>query len=228
MLEPTTENSKQDSIGDTAKGMEVYSHFLLTIYDFFVLSFCCPLIWRCSKSQILSLYNKYVSNNHLDIGVGTGYFLDKCDFPSKTPNITLLDLSQNCLDRTEKRIQRYFPKSCLADVYQPFPLENMQFDSVGLNFLLHCLPGSIQEKAKIFTNIKPFMAKGAVIFGATVLGKNMNLNIVAKKLMKLYNAKGIFCNAEDDLEGLRNVLEKHFNNIKISMAGCIAIFSATV
>lgn len=208
------------------EAVEVYGDFLLAIYDFFVLSFCCPLIWRCSKSRILDLYNTYVSNSHLDIGVGTGYFLNKCQFPSQHPHITLLDLNENCLQRSAKRISHYFPTRVLANIFEPLPLGENKYDSVGLNYLIHCLPGTIQDKGIIFSQIKPFLNPGAVIFGATVLGKDLKLGLVARKLMKLYNNKSIFCNLNDNEPGLRSILEQYFSEVSIKIIGSVAIFSA--
>jgi|688.fasta_scaffold607307_2 ubiquinone/menaquinone biosynthesis C-methylase UbiE len=206
---------------------EVYSHFLLTIYDSFVLSFVCPLIWRCPKSKILSIYNRHASDFHLDIGVGTGYFLDRCKFPTISPEITLLDLSKNCLDRTANRIQRYQPALCMADILEPLELGSKKFDSVALNYVLHCLPGSIEDKAKVFENIKPFLNPSAVVFGATVLGKNLELTFIPRKLMSFYNKKRIFNNLNDDADSLKSMLEQYFDNVTIEQVGCVAIFSAT-
>lgn len=208
------------------KEIEVYGDFLLNIYDYFVLSFCCPLMWRCSKHKILELQNKHVSNNHLDIGVGTGYFLDKCQFSHNKPSITLLDLSQNCLSRTAKRIERYQPTICLADVYEPLPLGNKRFNSISLNLLLHCLPGTIQDKEKVFENIIPFLSDDGVIFGSTVLGKNVKLNFIARKLMKTYNKHRIFCNLQDDFDGLQKILTHYFSEVVMTMAGSVVLFSA--
>lgn len=217
-------NSKLD-IASQTKELEVYSPFVLSIYDYFVLSFFCPLLWGCGKTPILNLYNKYVTTQHMDIGVGTGYFLDKCQFPNAKPNITLVDLNDSCLDYTSQRIQRYNPKTCKTDIYQPLSL-NEKFNSVSMTLLLHCLPGSIQDKAKIFENITPLLSPGATLFGATVLGKNVELNFIAKKLMKVYNKHKIFCNLQDDLEGLTTALNSYFTQVEIEMRGAIALFCA--
>lgn len=218
--------SKETVYKDVNKDIEVYSDFLLTIYDYFVLSFCCPLIWRCSKEEILTLYNKNISNNHLDIGVGTGYFLDKCHFEVPQPKITLLDLSENCLKVTSKRIARYQPQSIQADIFQTLPLSDNLFDSVGLNYLIHCLPGTIRDKGKIFENINPYLNSNGKVFGATVLGKDLKLNFVANKLMKTYNKHQIFCNLDDDLAGLNEVLNEHYSKVEVKMSGAVALFCA--
>lgn len=218
--------AKETVFKDANKDIEVYSDFLLTIYDYFVLSFCCPLIWRCSKQKILDLYNQNISNNHLDIGVGTGYFLDKCRFTVANPQITLLDLSENCLKVTSKRLVRYKPQSVQADIFQDLPFNDIQFDSIGLNYLIHCLPGTIRDKAKIFENINPCLSPKGTIFGATVLGKDLRLNFVAKKLMNTYNKHQIFCNLEDDLAGLKEVLNKHYSKFEVMTSGAVALFWA--
>ena len=52
-----------------------YANPFLGIYDWFALGFTCRFIWGCEAKNIVDLYNKHVSGNHLDIGCGTGYFL---------------------------------------------------------------------------------------------------------------------------------------------------------
>jgi len=39
------------------------------------------LLWRCPKSLMLQGYQRNVGACHLDIGVGTGFFLDQATFP---------------------------------------------------------------------------------------------------------------------------------------------------
>lgn len=209
------------------KGSEVYSKLFLKFYDFYVLSFACGLIWKCPKWLICSLYNQYLSDEHLEIGVGTGYFLDKCVFPSVTPNVTLVDLNQNCLDATATRLQRYQPETYVADIFKELQIPaDKKFDSVGMNYLLHCLPGTMDDKAKVFANIKPYLNPGAVVFGATVLGKNINMNFLVNKYLGFCNKVGAFTNSEDDMAGLERILKNNFREVFLLRAGCAAIFVA--
>src|SRR5579859_657862 len=90
-------------------GAAIYSRTILSVYDIGVLGFSNTFVWKCPTSQILSFYDDHVSANHLDVGVGTGYFLDKCEFPLESPRITLFDLNRNSLRATAKRIGRYKP-----------------------------------------------------------------------------------------------------------------------
>ena len=145
-----------------APSAAIYSHLALSFYDFYVLLFSNYLVWKCPTSLIKEFYNKNVSSNHLDIGVGTGYFLDKCKFPTTKPNITLMDLNPNCLESAAKRIARYQPQTCVADIFKRLPLTNERFDSVGLNYLFHCLPGNFLKKASIFKNIDFFQPSATV------------------------------------------------------------------
>ena len=54
-------------------GQVVYSKSMLAIYDW-LFRFSNRLIWKCPSSKILALYDRHVTANHLDVGVGTGYF----------------------------------------------------------------------------------------------------------------------------------------------------------
>ena len=91
-------------------GQAVYSKSMLAIYDWLVLRFSNRLIWKCPSKQILALYDRHVTANHLDVGVGSGYFLDRCRFPTDRPRLGLMDLNPNCLDATANRAARYQPE----------------------------------------------------------------------------------------------------------------------
>src|SRR5262249_34164386 len=158
------------------------------------------LIWRCPSKHILSLYNGHVTANHLDVGVGTGFFLDRCRFPSEVPRLALMDLNATCLEATGKRVERYRPEVYRANVLEPIPYNSAKFDSIGLNYLLHCLPGTIQSKGGVFQHLKPLLNPGGVMFGATLLHGGVRRNLAAKRLMAFYNSKGIFTNHHDDLD----------------------------
>ena len=104
------------------------------IYDFAVLGLSNRLIWRCPTPRLVEHYNRHITANHLDVGVGTGYFLDRCRFPSAAPRIALMDLNQNALDYASRRIARYKPKTYVRNVLEPISIEAAAFDSVGINY----------------------------------------------------------------------------------------------
>jgi hypothetical protein len=72
------------------------------------------------------------------------------------------------------------------------------------------------------------MNPNAVIFGSTLLQGNVSRNWFAKRLMGVYNSKGIFSNQDDDLDGLARSLNKHFRDVSIQVVGCVALFSGRV
>jgi hypothetical protein len=210
---------------DSYKGQAIYTKFILTIYNLWVLGISNSLIWKCPTKKLLEQYNKYVSDNHLDVGVGTGYYINKCVFPSKDPNITLMDLNSNSLDYSVKVNRHYQPKAIIADVLKPINCKS-KYNSISINYLLHCLPGTMEAKGIVFYNLKKLLNEKGVIFGSTILQGDIKQNMLANRLLKLYNRKGIFSNNQDDLISLKKQLEKYFTDIKLIVIGSVAIFSA--
>jgi ubiquinone/menaquinone biosynthesis C-methylase UbiE len=219
---------KQSSRFSTEAGAAIYNKRILALYDLGVVKLSNQFAWRCPSRLILDFYNQYVSANHLDVGVGTGYFLDKCHFPSNTPRIALLDLNPNSLNMTAKRLHRYQPTTYLADVFQPLPSNIPKFDSIALSYLLHCLPGTMQSKQVVFDNLKPRLNTGGIVFGTTILGQGIRPNPLARRLMKLYNAKAIFSNSHDDLSNLEAILKSHFQEYETKVVGCVAFFKGRI
>lgn len=209
-------------------GQAVYTKSMLNIYDWLVVRFSNRLIWRCPSKRILGLYNRLVTANHLDVGVGTGYFLDHCRFPNAHPRLALLDLNPNCLEETSRRLARYRPEGHRANVLEPITLNIPRFDSIGLNYLLHCLPGTIRTKAAVFRHLAPLLNPGGVMFGSTLLSGGVRRGRAAQRLMAFYNSKGIFTNEQDDVEGLRAVLSERLKDVTVEVVGCAALFSGRV
>ncbi|KAK9325742.1 hypothetical protein V1517DRAFT_350296 [Lipomyces orientalis] len=185
-------------------------------------------IWKCPTPIILTYYDRHMSDNHLDVGVGTGYYLVRAKYPSANPRIVLFDLNSNALEHTMNRIARFAPESHQVDVLEPISLKgHAKFDSVGINYLLHCLPGvGISGKSCVFDHLRETMNDDAVLFGATILGRELPRSWVAKKLIAIYNSKGVFSNRDDGLVDLKGELEKRFRDVDIEDFGCVATFSA--
>lgn len=208
-------------------GQAVYSPLVLRMYDWFVLGFSNRVLWRCPTPELRRLYDRNVSSRHLDIGVGTGYFLDKAAWPVAKPAITLVDLNENSLAFAAGRIKRYAPRIVRANALEPLPIhETGSFESCGLCYLLHCLPGAITEKSVILDHIRPLLAPGARVFGATILQGSAPRSGLAQVMMNAYNKKGIFSNAADTLEDLHAALAARFTHVKVTMKGAVALFEA--
>ena len=209
-------------------GQAVYSKRILRVYDFVVLGVSNRFIWKCPTQRLEQHYNQHITENHLDVGVGTGYFLDRCRLPSPSPRIALLDLNQNALEFASQRIARYKPETFRRNVLEPISIDGARFDSVGINFLLHCVPGPIESKAVALDHLKGLMNPNAVLFGSTLLQGGVTRNWLATRLMDTYNKKGIFSNRYDDLDGLKRALSQRFREVFVDVVGCAALFSGRV
>ena len=218
MTNPTKEEIKA--------GHAVYSKLFLLVYDFMIIRIFCRYIWKCPSRFILDNYNRNISANHLDVGVGTGYNLEYCKFPSKTPRLVLMDLNQNCLEVTAKRLKRYSPEIHCGDVFKPFDTGSERFDSVALNGLLHCIPGTMKEKGVVFDNAKQVMNPRGVVFGCTILNKNVKKGLAAKLMIYITNRKNVFSNLDDSLDDLKEELSKRFKKVSVNIIGCMALFGA--
>ena len=179
------------------------------------------------REDIGAGYDRYAGRRHLDLGVGTGWYLDRCAWPVERPEITLLDLNENSLSLAARRLARFAPQTVRANVLDPLPLADERFESVAANYLLHCLPGRIDSKAAtLAVNVRPYLVAGGVLFGSTILGRGVTHTRIGRRLMKLYNAKGIFSNPEDDEHGLEQGLAATFPRVEIEVVGAVALFAA--
>lgn len=215
------------SAAELERGQRIYTPLVLCTYDLFVLGFSNRFVWRCRSARILERYDRYAGRRHLDLGVGTGWYLDRCPWPVEQPEITLLDLNENSLSLAARRLARYAPREVRANVLDPLPLADARFESVAANYLLHCLPGPVESKAAtLAANVRPYLEPDGVLFGSTILGRGVPHTRIGRRLMKVYNAKGIFSNLEDDESGLRKGLVATFADVEIDVLGAVALFAA--
>ncbi len=218
------------SQSDVIAGQHVYNPFVLKMYDFLVLNISNSYIWNCPSKYLLNNFDQNMSQYHLDAGVGTGYFIEKSNATCQLRRLGLLDLNVNSLQTAYERIRRvvdFDPVCFQEDVLHCKPLDTMSFDSLSLNYLFHCLPGSIEQKcASVLEHIRPSLSPSANVFGATILGKGVKLGGVAKQLMGVYNKKKIFFNENDSVKGLSDALNTYCVDVEIELRGCVALFSA--
>jgi hypothetical protein len=93
-------------------------------------------------------------------------------------------------------------------------------------YLLHCVPGDLKLKASAFDHLGAHLADTGVLFGATILGVGVPHSFLAQRLMKLYNARQIFCNLADSREDLEAALAARFGEYHVETRGAVALFSA--
>lgn len=208
-------------------GQAGYTRLLLPFYDLLVMGYTMPVLWRCPKKRLRRHYDENVAARHLDIGVASGYLIDKCQFPVETPEITLMDLNPNSLRYTARRIRRYSPKTHQANVLEPWGLPENAFDSVAMSNLLHCVPGSMDKKAPLaFEHADAVLAPGGTLFGATVLGVEGDHTKRSRKTMERVNRSRDFSNLDDRLEDLEAALAERFSSYEVEVEGAMALFSA--
>jgi ubiquinone/menaquinone biosynthesis C-methylase UbiE len=207
-------------------GQAGYTSFGLKMYDFVVYKFTGPVLWRCTREQLVEFYDEQVSARHLDVGVATGALIDRAKFPVPEPDVTLMDLNPNSLAFAAGRLRRYSPKTHQANVLEPWGLPPQRFESVGMMNILHCVPGTIREKAVAFDHAREVLIPGGTLFGTTVLGKGVKHTWMSNLAMRRLNRKGVFSNLDDSLEDLEAALAARFSSYQVRVHGTGAFFTA--
>ena len=214
---------------DASAGQRIYSPLTLRLYDLWVLGLSNRLAWRCPTAHIRALYDRNVTARHLDIGVGTGYYLAHAKWPAANPRITLLDLNRQSLAAASRSIADLSPRAVLGNALDPFPeavRAEGPFGSVALTYLLHCMPGAIEDKARCFDHVRDVLAPGGRIFGATIVQDGLAPNAIARILTAIYNRTGVFSNLNDTAEGLQAALLSRFDDVRVETIGCVGLFEA--
>lgn len=208
----------------TRAGAAPYTKLVLRLYDLWVIRFSNTYGWRCNRDHFVDLYRRHVGHRHLEVGPGSGWALANIDLPTDI-DLTLLDLNANSLDHTASRLD--VPVRLMEhDVLTPLDANIEKFDSVSINYVLHCLPGDWSTKAAALTNLAQTLTPEGVLFGSTVIGVDQNFNVLGKALMLAYNNTGVFGNRQDDTPGLRRLLSEIFEQVEVTMVGNVAIFVA--
>lgn len=211
---------------ETLAGTAVYTPEWLAEYDATVLENVCRRLWLCDPEVMLHLYERNIGARHVDLGPGTGYFLDKCRHNSPQPRIALVDLNPAVLVEAANRLRRFRPATFQRDVLSPFELDRERFQSAGMNFLLHCLPGEMARKAWVLDHARAHVVPGGRIFGSTVLMDGVRHSMAALRLLDALNDKGTLSNRGDSLEGLRAELASRFTDYRLLVHGSVAVFEA--
>jgi SAM-dependent methyltransferase len=207
------------------RGQADYTRSLLRVYDPFVLGFAARYIWRCPTGRLVEGYRQHIRDRHLDVGPGTGYFLERSGLPDGS-QVTILDPNPTVLDHAARRLKRLEVTAVEADVLKPLPVDG-PFDSAALHLVLHCLPGPMSRKAVAVSNVAAVLAPTGVLFGASVLGTAGPQTWLSRRVLAAFNRRGAFDNLDDTEAGLREILEASFERVELDVVGAIAIFAAT-
>jgi SAM-dependent methyltransferase len=120
VLSPGRARGKMDRDDPAYRGQAGYNPFLLAIYDPFVLGFMARAVWRCPTPPVVARYRQHLGRRHLDVGPGTGYFIEQAA-PPVGSEVTLLDPNPNVLARSSHRLAAMHPTTIEADAMKPLP-----------------------------------------------------------------------------------------------------------
>jgi SAM-dependent methyltransferase len=208
------------------KGQADYSPALLKLYDPIVIRWVAKIVWRVPTGPLVGEYRDSIREPHLDIGPGTGYFIDHSSLPDGS-RVTIVDPNTNVLKHAARRLHRLDVTAVEADVLKPLPLEG-PFESAALSLVIHCLPGPLSRKAKAIENVAAVLSPSGTLFGATVLGRSAPHSWLGQRVLTAFNRRGAFDNLDDTEEGLRSILEASFERVEIQPLGSIAVFNARI
>ena len=221
MARPTRVITPEDP---TYAGQQHYTPWFLRIYDPLVLGFYCHIVWRCPTGRLVAHYTRHLGRRHLDVGPGTGYFLERARLLAGA-QVTLLDPNPNVLAHAARRLAHLAPASIEADVCKPLPTDQ-RFDSAALTHVLHCLPGPMPRKATAVRHVAAVLEPHGVLFGATVLGTPGLHTRLSRLALRENNRRGIFDNLADTEDAVREILSESFEAVDLDIVGSVAVFSA--
>ena len=190
----------------------------MKLYDLLVNKINCRFIWRCHENNIHQNYNKCISKNHLEIGPGTGYFIEKYKFNKLLIN----DINKNILQYSSLYLKTHNPKLIQCNLFnQKLNVKNI--NSIGINYVLHCVPGKLEDKLfKLINNLE--YKNKLCLFGATVINDPEYNNIFSKYMIFWLNYMNIFNNKNDYSYNLVKKCEANNLNIEWKIIGCVMIF----
>lgn len=212
-------------VGTYRNGIKAYTPFFLRLYDFLVIGIFTRIFWKCKGQRYIEIYRRHAGQRHADIGVGTGYFLDHAGLDESRQQIALIDLNRNCLRHTAQRLQRFAPDCHVRNAFEPIDIGH-KVDSICIGGLIHCAPGTMQEKGRIFDAVAPLCGPGTTLFGYTLIGKGAPMPWYAGALMGFMNWLQVIDNRGDSLEALHAELLQRFNQVEVWLVGCNAFFTA--
>lgn len=221
---PITTHSPNPDQAAIQAGQAVYTAATLKLYDALVLGVSNYLLWRCPTHRLLAFYRQHQSGEHLEIGVGSGFFPTYSKQP-QPQRLVLVDLNPQTLVFGQRRLGRPV-KVYQRNALEPLELPEALFQSVAMNYLLHCIPTSLAEKTVAFDHALAYLQTGGVLFGSTLLQGDAPRSRPARALMSFYNKKGVFHNQHDHVADLEHALASRCGRYHVEVVGCAALFWA--
>lgn len=200
-------------------GQWLFSLMSHQLYDMFLYRCISRFIWQCDPAKLLEAYQQSCAANHLEIGVGTGYLLAAHQPPLRFERLVLMDLNRVCLAKSARRLADLAPQTRQQDILQPIIHTGDLFDSVAMNYVLHCVPGGFKDKGAAITHVSQVLNPGGIFFGASLVYSGVAHTRFARLLMWVLNRIGVFNNDLDCREQLEECLTREFSEVHIEVCG---------
>lgn len=195
----------------------------LFFYDYLVNDLNCSFAWKCNQKHILSNYSN-ITDRHMEIGPGTGYFLKNKTFDT----IQLIDINNDILTNASQNLTGNCSQinTFQHDIFTSSLPQLSKCNSIGLTYVLHCIPDKIENNLDNLIHNIPF--KNYNIYGASVIRDPVEKNMLAELELFWLNKMGIFNNDSDTYYGLCEFLENTGFNYNLKLEGYVAIFNIKV
>ena len=139
----------------------------------------------------------------------------------------VMDINEKSMEISKKELAHYTPDAIQHNILTPLPKDIPKFDSIGANFLMHCLPGkNMKSKNIAFKNIAEKLNPNGKLFGATFIVKGTKPNMITKIWANTFNKLKLLNNKEDTIEDLEKNLKQYFRKIHIEKKGHCTLFWA--
>ena len=200
----------------------------LQYYDRYVNEINCKYIWKCPSNIIFNNYRNNCSKYHVEIGPGTGYYLKNIGLSSKIKELTLIDINNQILNYSKNNLKSEYSNINVLNynIFNEKIPEKINFNSVGINYVLHCIPGSLQKK--VDTLIKNLGNNDYKLFASSIICDPLHMNILAEYELIMLNSLGIFNNNNDTYEELQEYLENSKLDYKLYREGYAAIIDINI
>ena len=137
-----------------------------------------------------------------------------------------MDINQPILNESKKNLELKYSNIQVInhDIFKkPIKIDNLE--SVGINYVLHCVPGNLEYK---FENLLKNLPTNVNIFGASVINDSDKQTSLSKAELYFLNNKGIFNNHQDYSEDFLNFMLNQKINFNHKIIGNVLIFEIKV
>ncbi|MEC9092472.1 MAG: class I SAM-dependent methyltransferase [Planctomycetota bacterium] len=207
------------------EGAKVYTRTTLAFYDFLVHFVSNRLIWGCPTQRLIDHGTTHLTEDHLEIGIGSGKQLCHSAKKRKFHRLVIADVNPDCLQVACQTLRQFGPATLEVDLMDLDLRGHSPFRSIGLNYVLHCLPLDMEEKLAICDRLFEYgLRPGGVLFGATLFS-HRGQSWVSRLLMKAYNRKKVFSNETDCPSRFHQWCVQRASSFHFQKIGCVGFFA---